>query len=171
MMGDCLTRFLLLLVEPLVLDLLLVKCLPSMGLRVLIFFFFFFFFFFLFFFFLSSLSFFHFHFISFPLPNHPPFLVAVVDLHADGAKAVADEINAAGGEAIAIQADVSKDADMKALFEETEAKFGKVNVVFNNAGNFSPPLFFFFFFFFFFFSFFSLFFFFFFSHQEKNKIK
>jgi NAD(P)-dependent dehydrogenase (short-subunit alcohol dehydrogenase family) len=60
--------------------------------------------------------------------------VAVVDLAGDGAKAVADEINAAGGEAIAIQADVSKDADMRAIFEQTESKFGKVNVVFNNAG-------------------------------------
>jgi NAD(P)-dependent dehydrogenase (short-subunit alcohol dehydrogenase family) len=60
--------------------------------------------------------------------------VAVVDLSGDNAAKVANEIRAAGGDAIAIQADVSKDADVRRYYEETEKKYGLVNVIFNNAG-------------------------------------
>lgn len=54
-------------------------------------------------------------------------------------KAVAD-IKARGGKAVAVQADVSKDADVKRLFEETRKAYGKLDVLVNNAGvfKFSP---------------------------------
>lgn len=48
-------------------------------------------------------------------------------------RAVAD-IEAAGGKAIAVQGDVSKEADVLRLFEATDAAFGKVDVLVNNAG-------------------------------------
>jgi len=48
-------------------------------------------------------------------------------------KAVA-QIHADGGNAIAVKADVSKTADVKALFDAAIAKFGKVNILVNNAG-------------------------------------
>ena len=48
-------------------------------------------------------------------------------------RAVAD-IEAAGGKAIAVQGDVSKEADVLKLFEATDAAFGKVDVLVNNAG-------------------------------------
>ena len=60
--------------------------------------------------------------------------VAVVDLRADAAEAVAAEIRAVGGTAIAVAADVSSEADIQRVIATTVAEFGGVNVVFNNAG-------------------------------------
>jgi len=50
-------------------------------------------------------------------------------------KAVAD-IKAKGGQAVAVQGDVSKAADVKRLFDETRKSFGKLDVLVNNAGVF-----------------------------------
>jgi len=60
--------------------------------------------------------------------------VAVVDLNAEAAQAVAEEIRAAGGSAIAIGADVSSEADIERVVAEVVEGFGGVDVVFNNAG-------------------------------------
>ncbi|GAA2464449.1 SDR family NAD(P)-dependent oxidoreductase [Agromyces soli] len=60
--------------------------------------------------------------------------VAVVDLDGAAAERVAEEIRAAGGEAIAIAADVSSEADIARVVRETQAAFGGIDVVFNNAG-------------------------------------
>jgi NAD(P)-dependent dehydrogenase (short-subunit alcohol dehydrogenase family) len=62
--------------------------------------------------------------------------VAVCDVNLDTATETVSLIEAAGGEAIAIQADVSKAADAKAMIEAAEAAYGKLNVLFNNAGIF-----------------------------------
>ena len=43
-------------------------------------------------------------------------------------------IKNAGGEAIAVQADVSKDAQAKKLIEEAVRQFGRVDILVNNAG-------------------------------------
>ncbi|MBU2958365.1 SDR family oxidoreductase [Paracoccus sp. 1_MG-2023] len=43
-------------------------------------------------------------------------------------------IEAAGGRAIAVKADVSDPAEVKALFDRTEAEFGGIDVLVNNAG-------------------------------------
>jgi 3-oxoacyl-[acyl-carrier protein] reductase len=58
---------------------------------------------------------------------------------ADGEKVV-DEITAAGGNAIAIQANVSKTADIIRLVAETVAAFGRIDILVNNAGiyDFAP---------------------------------
>ena len=50
------------------------------------------------------------------------------------ADAVVASIEQAGGEALAVQADVSQPADVKRLFAEALARFGRVNVLVNNAG-------------------------------------
>ena len=50
------------------------------------------------------------------------------------ASAVVDEIRAAGGDAVAIQADIANPKQVKALFEKTIEAFGAVDVVVNNAG-------------------------------------
>jgi 3-oxoacyl-[acyl-carrier protein] reductase len=57
-----------------------------------------------------------------------------------GADAVVKEITAAGGKAIAVQGDVSKQADITKLFAETKKAYGKLNILVNNAGvyEFSP---------------------------------
>jgi len=44
------------------------------------------------------------------------------------------EISASGAQAVAIQADVSKAGDVTGLFEQTEKRFGGVDVLVNNAG-------------------------------------
>ncbi|TDO24179.1 SDR family NAD(P)-dependent oxidoreductase [Pedobacter duraquae] len=52
----------------------------------------------------------------------------------DGAEQVAAEIVAAGGKAIAVQGNVSNEADVTRLFEETTKAFGPVDILVNNAG-------------------------------------
>jgi 3-oxoacyl-[acyl-carrier protein] reductase len=51
-----------------------------------------------------------------------------------GADAVVAAIEAAGGKAVAVQADVSKSADVVRLFDQVKADYGKVDVLVNNAG-------------------------------------
>ncbi len=51
-----------------------------------------------------------------------------------GADKVVAEIKAAGGEALAVQADVSKQADIASLFAATKKAYGKLDVLVNNAG-------------------------------------
>ena len=51
-----------------------------------------------------------------------------------GAEKTVAEITQAGGKAIAVQADVSKQADVQRLFAETKKAFDRVDVLVNNAG-------------------------------------
>jgi 3-oxoacyl-[acyl-carrier protein] reductase len=53
---------------------------------------------------------------------------------SDGAGSVVDEIQASGGQAVAVQADVADEAQMEACFKELEERFGWVSVLVNNAG-------------------------------------
>lgn len=50
------------------------------------------------------------------------------------ANALVERLRAQGGKALAIGADVSKTEEARALFDETEKTFGKVDVLVNNAG-------------------------------------
>ena len=52
----------------------------------------------------------------------------------EDAERVVAEITRKGGQAIAIQGDVSKSADVQRLFAETEQAFGALDVLVNNAG-------------------------------------
>ena len=54
----------------------------------------------------------------------------------EGAERIVSQIAREGGKAIAIQADVSKAADVRRMFEETKKAFGSVDVLVNNAGVF-----------------------------------
>jgi 3-oxoacyl-[acyl-carrier protein] reductase len=60
--------------------------------------------------------------------------VAAVDINEAQAKETADSITKKGGQALAIRADVAKGEDVKRMVDETVAKFGGLNVVYNNAG-------------------------------------
>ncbi len=60
--------------------------------------------------------------------------VVVSDIDADGAAAVADEVGRAGGHALVVPADVSREKDVRALVTEAEAAFGPVSLFFSNAG-------------------------------------
>jgi 3-oxoacyl-[acyl-carrier protein] reductase len=52
----------------------------------------------------------------------------------DAAEKVVSEIEAGGGKAIAIRADMAKQADIKRLFDGTKKAFGRVDILVNNAG-------------------------------------
>ena len=54
----------------------------------------------------------------------------------EGAERVVKEITANGGKAIAVQGDVSKQADITRLFAETKKAYGKLNILVNNAGTY-----------------------------------
>jgi NAD(P)-dependent dehydrogenase (short-subunit alcohol dehydrogenase family) len=60
--------------------------------------------------------------------------VAVLDVRADGAAETADKIAAQGGRAIAVPADVTVAADVEAAAARTVAEFGRVDILYNNAG-------------------------------------
>ncbi|GIX24188.1 MULTISPECIES: SDR family oxidoreductase [Caldimonas] len=60
--------------------------------------------------------------------------VIVNDLVAEGGQRVVADIRAAGGQAHFIQADVSKDAEVKRLIDGAIAHFGGLHIVVNNAG-------------------------------------
>ena len=51
-----------------------------------------------------------------------------------GADSVVAEITKSGGKAVAVQGDVSKQAEIKRLFEETKKAFGRLDILINNAG-------------------------------------
>jgi NAD(P)-dependent dehydrogenase (short-subunit alcohol dehydrogenase family) len=60
--------------------------------------------------------------------------IAVADLDTEGAQRTAGEIVDAGGRAIGVGADVSREADVEALISAAEQAFGPVDVFFANAG-------------------------------------
>ncbi|GAA1682520.1 sorbitol-6-phosphate 2-dehydrogenase [Citricoccus zhacaiensis] len=60
--------------------------------------------------------------------------VIVADLNLDGAKAVADEVAAAGGTAHAVAVDVSDFAAVERAVQSAVDAFGRLDGIFNNAG-------------------------------------
>ena len=61
-------------------------------------------------------------------------LVLVSDLNVEKARQVADKIKSAGGNAIAIQVDVSKYTEVESLISKTVKDHGKLDIMINNAG-------------------------------------
>ncbi len=51
-----------------------------------------------------------------------------------GADRVVGEINGNGGKAVAVQANVAKEADIRRLFTEAKKAFGRLDILVNNAG-------------------------------------
>jgi NAD(P)-dependent dehydrogenase (short-subunit alcohol dehydrogenase family) len=60
--------------------------------------------------------------------------VVVADVTEATAGAVVDEVRAAGGEASGVAVDVSKEADARRMVEHAVATYGRVDVLYNNAG-------------------------------------
>ena len=79
--------------------------------------------------------------IALHLAAHDCGGVAVNDYFQERAEAVVEEIKAAGGKAMAVQADVTDFEQVKAMVAKTAEELGPVGVLVNNAGNMgaNPP--------------------------------
>jgi 3-oxoacyl-(acyl-carrier-protein) reductase len=60
--------------------------------------------------------------------------VVVSDVVEANAQAVADEINKAGGKAIAVRADISNKPEVEAMFAKAVSELGPIDILVNNAG-------------------------------------
>lgn len=60
--------------------------------------------------------------------------VVVADINGDAAADTAASVTKAGGAALAVTADVSREADVEQMVAATEDEFGRVDILFNNAG-------------------------------------
>src|SRR5579859_3501417 len=62
--------------------------------------------------------------------------VVVVDVNDAGGRQTVDAIGQAGGQAIYVHADVSRAAEVQAMIAAAEQTYGRLDVIFNNAGIF-----------------------------------
>lgn len=76
--------------------------------------------------------------IAIALSRHNAGGVAVNDYVGERAEAVAAEIRAMGGKAVAVQADVGDIASIRVAMETARATLGPVTILVNNAGNAGP---------------------------------
>jgi len=60
--------------------------------------------------------------------------VAIADINVERGQATVAEIEAAGGKAIFIPCDVTRGEDCRAAVEQTVAVYGRLDILFNNAG-------------------------------------
>ena len=60
--------------------------------------------------------------------------IVAVDLNDSDGEKIVSKVKSSGGNAIYVNADVSKSADCEIMVNAAEEKYGKLNVLFNNAG-------------------------------------
>ncbi|HEY2737941.1 MAG TPA: SDR family NAD(P)-dependent oxidoreductase, partial [Thermoanaerobaculia bacterium] len=60
--------------------------------------------------------------------------IVVVDVNDKAGEAVGAEIQAAGGQAVYAHADISKSSEAEGMIRAAETNFGRLDVLFNNAG-------------------------------------
>jgi NAD(P)-dependent dehydrogenase (short-subunit alcohol dehydrogenase family) len=65
--------------------------------------------------------------------------VAIPDIQVLNAEKVAGEVKALGRRAVAMKADVTSAADVKAMIDRTREALGRIDILVNNAGAASPP--------------------------------
>ena len=63
--------------------------------------------------------------------------VVIADLDEPGARVVADEIEADGGQALGVHCDVADSASLEAMAATTVETYGKIDILINNASMFS----------------------------------
>lgn len=68
------------------------------------------------------------------------YAVALVGRRREALAAVAAEVEALGARALVAPADVSRPDEVRAAFDATVAAFGRLDVLFNNAGVGAPPI-------------------------------
>jgi NAD(P)-dependent dehydrogenase (short-subunit alcohol dehydrogenase family) len=60
--------------------------------------------------------------------------LVLADVSEEAVESAAEDVRKAGGQATAVVADVSKEADAKKMVDHAVSKFGRVDVLYNNAG-------------------------------------
>jgi 3-oxoacyl-[acyl-carrier protein] reductase len=65
--------------------------------------------------------------------------IALVDVDEAGTATTLGMVKHAGAEALALAIDVTNPGDLERLYAETHAKWGRIDIVFNNAGIVSGP--------------------------------
>ena len=65
--------------------------------------------------------------------------IIVVDKDLAGAEKTAAEIKASGGQSMALQADVTKSAEVNSAVKKALTQFGRIDILVNNAGASTPP--------------------------------
>jgi NAD(P)-dependent dehydrogenase (short-subunit alcohol dehydrogenase family) len=68
------------------------------------------------------------------------FSVVLAGRHRETLEKTISQAGPAGAQALAVPTDVSDPAAVRNLFDTTKAKFGRVDVLFNNAGIGAPPV-------------------------------
>jgi NAD(P)-dependent dehydrogenase (short-subunit alcohol dehydrogenase family) len=71
---------------------------------------------------------------------HAGYSVVLAGRRLSALEETAALAGADGGRALAVSADVSDPASVKALFAQTRTHFGRLDLLFNNAGVFAPPV-------------------------------
>jgi NAD(P)-dependent dehydrogenase (short-subunit alcohol dehydrogenase family) len=66
--------------------------------------------------------------------------VVLADFREDAAKTEAQKLAAAGHKTIGVRCDVSNEADVRVMIEQTLSIFGRLDAAFNNAGVMSPAV-------------------------------
>jgi NAD(P)-dependent dehydrogenase (short-subunit alcohol dehydrogenase family) len=66
--------------------------------------------------------------------------VVLADVNEDALRAVTAELAATGHRALALSCDVSDEAEVAAMIEQTVAQFGRLDAAFNNAGIMIPAV-------------------------------
>jgi NAD(P)-dependent dehydrogenase (short-subunit alcohol dehydrogenase family) len=66
--------------------------------------------------------------------------VVLIDINEDAVRSAAEELNAAGYQAIAIRCNVADEAEVAAMIEHTVSTFGRLDAAFNNAGIMTPSV-------------------------------
>ena len=68
------------------------------------------------------------------------FAVVLAGRRAEALEAVAAAVRAGGGQALAVVTDVTDPASVAALFARAKAEYGRLDLLFNNAGIGAPPV-------------------------------
>ena len=60
--------------------------------------------------------------------------VVCADINVQGLRATEDRVKAIGRRALSVVCDVSREEDVKAMIDKTVETFGRLDIIFNNAG-------------------------------------
>ncbi len=64
--------------------------------------------------------------------------LGLLDIDTTGGASIASEINAAGGQALFIETDISDATQLEPAIESVASKFGGIDILYNNAGGATP---------------------------------